>query len=458
MSYSDTEWEAWAAANAQALSNASDWLLRKRDRIALSDAVMTRRTLEIEFAIPSEVSESPLNLDRVPLVIAYVPKRRLAPVEVTDAAGVLLSTFNSIEAARFNEAVLAANASQVVGQDLVDQAPPAGWRALIAEVLSAPPPAGRTSDQQAADVSGQEGNASPARGPEQEQWQTRAREMLATDEGFVVWVASLSTHDPVVIELSAQDASRRVVRVAYDMRLDRAQTPRDVQPGLWRQLGQTIGWSETRVVISIPEIEAPSAYELDINTPEGIELTDVSASRSEGRQEDEPAAPASAARLSARFARVSCPAIPRRAALLVQFRLRPQRSYPVAVLLTSLAAALVLTAGWLRLRTVAGSADAATALLLALPALFTTLVARPGRRTPAASMVVGARLVLALIGLLTYIAAGMLVLYPTDPQTRLSGTLHLVWLVDLLLCWALVVLLVSPLYGPAMQARRRRRG
>lgn len=89
MSHTDAEWDAWATVNAQALSNASDWLLRKRDRIALSDAIMTRRTLEIEFAIPSEVSGSALNRDRAPLVIAYVPKRRLAPAEVTDAAGVL---------------------------------------------------------------------------------------------------------------------------------------------------------------------------------------------------------------------------------------------------------------------------------------------------------------------------------------------------------------------------------
>jgi hypothetical protein len=244
---------------------------------------------------------------------------------------------------------------------------------------------------------------------------------------------------------------RQFVRVTYDLAMDESRLS-------LRGVIESLGWSEKLFSLTVPGLEAPCPYEFEIETPDGIDLTDA-------RTVTEPAGATTIAAQSrsariGRFVRVSQASVRPEAAIVLSVRMRPQRSYPFAVLLTASIATLILTWGWRRLGALADAPDAAVAVLLAVPVLFATLIAQPGRGSPAARLVTGARAILVVCGILTYLAAVVLVLYPGQKGTQiipLAGLLRTVWFIDTAACWGLVFVLLAPLYGPAFQGWRRRR-
>jgi hypothetical protein len=218
-----------------------------------------------------------------------------------------------------------------------------------------------------------------------------------------------------------------------------------------RRLIQRLGWRETRTFISLPAPLLAGAYELAVEVPEGVVLTRVRVISLT------PGIPTARIRQTGRLALIEIEDAGPGWWGYVEVDQRAESAYPLAVFLTAATVALVLSGGLLRLRSLAESPEAAGAILLAIPALFATLVAQPGRGTPAARLLTGARVVLVLTGVLAYIAAVMLVFYPSDAaRPRLSPALDLFWFVDMIVAWSLVGLLTLPLFGPQLQGYLRR--
>jgi hypothetical protein len=222
--------------------------------------------------------------------------------------------------------------------------------------------------------------------------------------------------------------------------------PKSVHIGQWERIRRTLGWSETRYLLPLDERDSAS-YELRTEVPDGIKLLRISMEaklQEDGRTVDIGSAPVPP---DAGVARISVP--PGVLQSVIEFVVRPNRAYPLAVFLAAALSAVVLGADFWRLSTLARAPEAASAILLALPALITTLVAQPGRGTPSATLLRGARGVLGLCGLLTYAAAVMLVLFPSD---KLGSTafLRVFWLSDTALCGLLAVMLVTPVLGPVL--------
>jgi len=135
--------------------------------------------------------------------------------------------------------------------------------------------------------------------------------------------------------------------------------------------------------------------------------------------------------------------------------LRVARGYPATVLIAALFVALVLTAGLERLHELSAATEAAAAILLTLPTLFIALIAGPARRSPAVKLVTVARGVLLLSGLLTYVGAMALIMYPSPGRAGADPTLHAIWYVAAYTAWGLVGLQTIGVVGPLIQARRR---
>jgi len=441
---------AWARANLSAIERCKEWMHRKREVLTLTGVASANRRIEIEFGIPAALQPKGYDHARAPVLLARVPKRRSGAVDVTDGTGGQIATLTSEEAQQLSLDILCARAEKLLAEAHLTDEPVGGqagiWARLREDIEQLRWPERSSGGSNGSDAL--------------ETWWS----LLARDDLFRAMFVATRTHDAVIAEISTANADRRIVRIVcnaiFEQRQDVRETPgvrrlarprRVARRGLLA-LSESVGWKESRLLIDTPGLEAPCPYEFDIEVPDGVDLTYVVLQERSESGLDVAATPGD------RFGRVSHRALEPSATLRLLLRMRPTLSYPAAVLFTAILAAGILTAGWLRLRNLADAPDASAAILLALPALFTAAVAQPVRASPAASMVLGARVVLLACGLLTYFAAVMLVLFSLDAGGRYSGTtpsLRLFWVIDMIVCWLLVAILLWPLIGPVIAARRR---
>jgi hypothetical protein len=423
---------AWGIANYRALLTTSRWISRKREKLEFVSARSVTRRLDIEFQVPDALRLEGYDLSRALAVIASVPKGTTGAVEVVDSRGARLPTLNAAEAAALVDDMLIAAAQQLLGNGESRERAYA-----MIEILRA-----RMEGLGLGDASDEH--------PDSEM--SSKLRLLMEDSLFSSLLRQSRTHDAIVLELEAERRERRIVTIVYEMAVRRApHSPRD-KPWHDRlaRLGQSIGWIETQVGIAFSSLEVPCPYELDIVTADGIDLTRASVGT---KRSEKVVWPDADTPRGGRFLRVSLTPGDNWPAILT-IRMRPQRSYPLAVLLTAMFSAVVLTFSWWHLHTLAETTDAAAAILLAAPALFTTWVAQPGRASPAAGLLTVARGVLGLCGVLTYAAAAAIVMIPRHLPPISNLPRHF-WLADIAVSWVLVAVLLAPLFVPVFQSRWR---
>jgi hypothetical protein len=412
-------------ASGRALANSHSWLLRARETLVLSSPSMVARAVEVDLSIPANVSEAYWDLPR-PLVIGFVPRTQAGGVRVLDESGTAIPALTTVEADEFMYEVLAAwtLAARGLGRDVVlDDS--AGLVTTLREAANDPALifGGRATDS--------------GRLP--------FIDAIRADRLTLAMVGAMHTSYPLIVELPpARD--RRVLTYTYE---DAIVHRRRID------VRASMGWKETRLVIVSPGVPLSARHEFAIEVPDGVAVTGLSVLAFPGpvgiSAHETTVRTTPVAQASGRFATASIDSVPH-GRLLIEARLRPDPSYPAAVLITALAVALVLSAGLVRLTPLSKAPEAAAAVLLAVPALFTTLVAQPVRGSFAARLVASARIVLVLSGVLAYVAAVMLVLYP-DSRHHLSSVLKPFWFADCAGAWFLVALLSMPIIS-AISARK----
>jgi hypothetical protein len=408
----------WAIRMATAFAGGLTWVTRRRETVVFVEPMSLTRRVEVEFSVPSALT--PANEPPAPqwVLIGFVPRVGAGTVRVVDEDGTVMPILTAPEARGWLLEALARYLTTLQAPaSALDELSKLADRPGAVRVLTTPtaqPPG--TSDV----------------------WLT---ERLRSDRVLGRLLESLADTYPLVVTVY-EKTFRRIFTYEHD---DTAQETDG------RLLFERLGWSETRTAVAVPGLVLASAYELAIEVPDGVVITSTTL------QENGKAVPsASAQPPTTRFARVDATGLDAASELTVEVKERAQRGYPVAVFLTAAAMAVVLTGGWLRLRSLAGAPDAASAILLAVPALFSTFVAQPGRGTPGARLISGARAVLVVTGVLAYLAAVMLVFYPesTGRHPHLSTVLHLFWPLDVIAAWLLVLLLAWPLIAPILERRR----
>jgi hypothetical protein len=415
---------AWGKPNYHALTTRADWLRRKRERLLLLTATTLDRELEIEFVLPAVFRENrDANPQYAPVVLEWIPKGHASTIEIVDRAGSRLPSLNASEANALQIEMILALAQNILGT-----LPSDALRNEVSDAIHSGSldTIGRTAVW--SEILGEPGDL------------PRSGEAITAIREALRWAIH---SDAIVLELDASNQDRQLVRLSYQMHLNEADAT--LRIGRLERIRRTLGWSETRYLLPINEHES-AAYELRVEAPEGVELVRTSLLRERPNPGIEnvqsvPTLP------DGRVARLTVPAQLGR--LVVEFVVRPRRYYPAAVFLAAALSAIVLGADYLRLSTLARSTEAPSAILLAVPALLTTLVAQPGSGSAGATLLRGARVVLALCGLLTYAAAVVLVLYPSDHLAS-TGFLHRFWFIDMALCALLAVLLITPILGAVL--------
>ena len=441
----DDEWlRNWADGTAKAVQQLATWMYRRREMIAFSSPITVTRRVEVEFDVPTALAQASTNFESPWVLIGFLPAAGTSPPLVTDESAARTTVLTGVEADRLAVGALARLIARGVGEDYVATAETriaAGPQARAA-LLEAPLETLTDLDRNLA---------------------TRIRD----DVLIRTLVEAMQDTYPLFAQVEPRDRRRRAFTYEYDDTVRRTHSPllgrnetrtmipwlvlaRAVDRMLASRLFQRLGWTETRTTIRVPGLLLTSVYEVAIEVPDGVVVSDVSVTSANPGSSD------AAIPETGRYARVDVPDAKPTWRGSIQVNQRAEPAYPFAVLLTAATVALVLTGGLLRLTSLAGAPEASGAILLAIPALFTTLVAQPGRGTPAARLLTGARVVLVLTGVLAYVAAVMLVLYPRDTGVaRVSRALDLFWLVDMIVAWSLVGLLAFAL-GPQLRQRFKR--
>ncbi len=370
--------------------------------------------------MPASVREAYLDQPR-PLVIGFIPRIQAGGVRVLDESGTTVPSLTAFEADEFVYEILAGRIADAdgLGRDVVlDDS--AGLVATLREATEHP--------------------SLIFTGLPTDGWRGPFLDAMRGDPLTLAVIGAMHSSYPLIVELPpARD--RRVLTYVYEDAIDHRR-------GF--DLRASLGWRETRLMIVSPGVPLSARHEVAIEVPDGVAVTRLRVLAFPGpgggtSTQDPLGTTAPVAQTSGRFATASVDSVPH-GRLLVEARLRPDLGYPLAVLITALTVALVLTAGLVRLTPLSKAPEAAAAVLLAVPALFTTLVAQPVRGSFAARLVASARLVLVLSGVLAYVAALMLVLYP-DSKDQVSSVLKPFWFADSGGAWLLVVLLSIPVFS-----------
>jgi hypothetical protein len=414
-------------ATSRALAHSSSWLQRTRETLVFSSASSVARTVDMDLEIPDGV-DTAYGEDARALVIGFAPRSQAGAVRVLDEAGAALPTLTTVESDALVYELLAARVlGDLAAANFASASVEVSEIAAMLRAIAGDP---RLLSRLGA-------GDSPQRD---------VLDAIRANAFVFGLLGAMSSAFPLVVQLPAAPR-RRVLAYTYeDVLVSRRRF--DVRASL--------GWRETRIMVALPGVPLSRQHDFAIEAPDGVALTRLRVIGLPGSPDPavssgESQHAASIVQRTGRFATASVDLIPH-GRVLLEVRLRPDPSYPAAVLATALAVALVLSAGLIRLGPLSTAPEAAAAVLLAVPALFTTLVAQPVRGSPAAKLLSGARLILILSGLLAYVAALMIVLYP-DSSGKISSVLEPFWLSDCATAWALVALLLVPVAAPVFGSR-----
>lgn len=209
------------------------------------------------------------------------------------------------------------------------------------------------------------------------------------------------------------------------------------------QLRTRIGWDPVSLLFDTPDVTTAESYHFQFIPPDGLAISDGALLASGGN--DEPVVfGTKASRSSVLGLNAHATDVPPGDSYRALVQVRPS---PDGLLRASAASAALSTALLLLAATVADRVNVdtqigpSTALLLVIPGVLSTFLARPGEHSLAAHALRGVRTLTLLSAVTTYLAAALLVLDMADSALRLG------WL-------ALGVVSAIPAIGLVVAARR----
>jgi len=215
--------------------------------------------------------------------------------------------------------------------------------------------------------------------------------ILKDDDRFLWWLRTLGHSSLVVILFRAPAPRRKLIKLNFEQPI--TSTLR------WRT---RLGWEPYRVLVELPLIEART-YHLEAEAPPGLHIAD--ATLSDDRHDD-------VIRMSGFFRRVHLyqPEAQTAGAGTADLRLRVAAGFRGGAFLAALLITSALLACTLRSRSIAGSPTSAPALLLVLPGLIASYVARPDLHGLTTRLLSLARRLLMASAFLAYVAAAVVAL------------------------------------------------
>jgi len=179
-----------------------------------------------------------------------------------------------------------------------------------------------------------------------------------------------------------------------------------------------VGWRSVRIRIPAPAVDQGGSYHFESRVGSGLSFSKASLVLDTAQGSAIYPAPQRASRIIHIYVPAAPPGSDAEAQLIVEARFM---RLPMAALLSSLLTASVLTVGLRFLDTLRTSSIDPVPLLLAVPSIVAILVARPPEEPDLLSrLLTGLRVAVVASGVLSFVAAGLLVIEPKGPH--LEGT------------------------------------
>lgn len=408
--------DAWpaeeeVAAFADLVADPARWVHRRVESIEIVDERLVRRRVSVDFTPETSPGAPPPT--RAP--IALLSKRVLSNFDLRDENGASVPLATSEQNAAFAAAHMLSIAAEAIGGE-----PSERLRRLCWRIARGNPPEAREAVHEIA--TGLEPAAD--------------REALRRSDRFRSATETFAANFAVLVEVG--EPRRRVVKFAYDQVL---------AGGLsWRQ---RLGLAPVLTAIDIPELGDAASRHFEFARAEGLEILGAQLLAVKPDGETVPQEGAS----DGAEAHLAVVRRPRGTRGLAGVLLRAARSGilvggpPLAAL-----SALALTIAWFALPGLAGDSAGGTAsILLAVPAAFGAYLGSRASHPLEAAMLLGARVLVFLSGVLAFLGAGALAL---DASAEL---LRVVLGVAAVLSWLIALALLTTLLLPRPSARNPRK-
>lgn len=235
--------------------------------------------------------------------------------------------------------------------------------------------------------------------------------ILKADGRFTWWLDTLGHSSLVVVLFRATAPRRKLVKLSFEQPI--TSTLR------WRT---RLGWDPYRVLVELPLIEART-YHLEAQAPPGLRIAEATLSDDKHH---------GAVRMTGFLRRIHLyqPEAQAAGAGTADLRLRVAAGFRGGAFLAALLATVALLACTLRARSIASAPASAPALLLVLPALIASYVARPDLHGLTTRLLSLARRLLMGSAFLAYVAAAVVALSGsavTSDKLIDARAVHLRW-------------------------------
>jgi hypothetical protein len=372
-----------------------EWIHRRVETVAFQDHTSIRRRVSVDFTPPAEV------LATVP--IALLEKRPLVHFDLRDEAGASVPLLG-----RDQNAVFAAAGIAALLEDLTHDPVSDFMWVRLCEVTAAAPDDARDAVREIAKDPSNEAATAWGNG--------RIRALLAT----------LADNFLVLVPLD-KPVRRRVLKYAYDQRVQRLRRPLTLGPPL-RRLATALGWRGLNSWFGLPDLGSAASYHFEIGPGEGLEAAGEVRAQTSG----EPMGHAEREFVARAHLYVDGSQIGTRAFARVVLRVRREGLLRGAPWI-GLSSAAVLTLAWFGLPDIA-SRDVAP-LILVVPSVLAAYIGRPGEHPLVSQLLLPARALLLSSGLLSFAGAAALAANPSVSTLRwaLGAAAVLAWITFYLL-------------------------
>jgi hypothetical protein len=371
---------------APLLTSGSSWIDRRKETVQILDDSALRRQISVDFSLRSsvkavlEVSDGE-SIYAAPVFVLPKSPSSLRSFDLCDETGRSLSLISREDNAAISAAAILSLAARAAGHADPDQLP-AGLRAQLREVAEA----------------------------EADRGEAIARRLLSNDGTFAGdmaefrkdprlrgWLETVAHSSIVVVLFRSSGPRRKLVKLTFQEELKTEQ----------RRLTR-LGWAPYEVLIDSPRIEARS-FHFEAEAPSGLRISKAQLTDSEHPEPVTEKGPTKRVHLYREQA-----ATAGAGTAILSLDVAGPGFVSGAILASSLTLAALIGC-LVRAPEIAGNPTSAPALLLVLPGLIASYVARPDRHALTTRLLSFARWLLLTVAFCAYIAAARVALAGTKP-------------------------------------------
>jgi hypothetical protein len=375
------------------------WIERRKENVVILDDTALRRQVSVDFSLRGETKPV---LDAEPdgdgehlycapvFMLAKAPSNLMA-FDLVDEAGLSLRLLSRSDNAHISGATLCQMAKRILKLHKKDlPAPLAKKLRTIAEV-------GADEGEQLA--------LAILNGHQNEH--LAETEILADHERFCWWLQTLAHSSILVVLYRARAPRRKIIKLTFEQPIA-SKLRRDTR----------LGWDAYRVWVDSPLIEART-YHFEAEAPPGLRIAEAKLSDDGHDEAVEDRGFLRRVHLYRQDAAVA-------GAGTALMRLRVTAGFGSGALIAAFLTTLALFACAVFADKIATNPTSAPALLLILPGLIASYIARPEQHALTTRLLAGARLLLLLSALLAYGAAAKLALSggPVETQKEVAHRAH----------------------------------